>query len=131
MAEIDLQKASFLTDAKRVRGLGASGGGTAHHRATTYTSVALAVLVPLFLLTFGRILGAPLPEVIAYYQRPFPAIVAILTLGIGWWHFAQGVQVLLEDYTRGQTRKWSTVAAKCLSLFAAAAGVYALIRIAL
>ena len=127
----ELSAPRFLTDRKQVSGLGSARSGTKHHIAVTYTSVALAVLVPLFLLTFGRVLGEPYPIVQAYFTRPFPAIVALLTLGIGWWHFAQGVQVLLEDYTRGQTRKWSILAAKCLSLFAAAAGVYALIRIAL
>ena len=131
MAELDVNRARYLTDRKQVSGLGSARSGTQHHQRVTYTSVALLVLVPLFLFTFGRVLGAPAVEVLAYYQRPFPAIVAILTLGIGWWHFAQGVQVLLEDYTRSQTRKWSILAAKCLSLFAAAAGVYALIRIAL
>lgn len=131
MGEIDFNSAAHLTDRKRVSGLGAARAGTKHHMAVTYSSVALAVLIPLFVLTFGGILGEPYPVVAAYFTRPFPALVAILTLGVGWWHYAKGVQVLLEDYTRGQTRKWSILAAKALSLFAAVAGIYALLRLAL
>ncbi len=47
-------------------------------------------------------LGQPYEEVVAYYSRPFPAIVAALTiLVVGFVHFRNGVQVLIEDYTDG------------------------------
>ncbi|MEM8822843.1 MAG: succinate dehydrogenase, hydrophobic membrane anchor protein [Pseudomonadota bacterium] len=122
---------AYLTDRKRVSGLGASGAGTEHHWHQTILSAALIVLVPLFLFTFGTILGAPYDDIVAYYSRPFPALVAILTLVVGWVHFAKGVQVLIEDYVSGTARKVSIVATTCLSYAAAVAGVYALIRLAL
>ncbi|MEM9796694.1 MAG: succinate dehydrogenase, hydrophobic membrane anchor protein [Pseudomonadota bacterium] len=122
---------AYLTDRKRVTGLGASGTGTAHFWHQTVLSASLVILVPLFLFTFGAILGAPWEEVVAYYQRPFPALIALLTLVVGWVHFAKGVQVLIEDYTRGITRKGLIVATTCLSYAAAIASVYALARLAL
>ena len=44
------------------------------------SSVALLVLIPLFVFTFGGILGSSFEEVQAYFARPFPAIIAALTL---------------------------------------------------
>ncbi|MEM7488266.1 MAG: succinate dehydrogenase, hydrophobic membrane anchor protein [Pseudomonadota bacterium] len=122
---------AYLTDRKRVSGLGSAGAGTEHHWHQTILSAALVVLIPLFLFTFGVVLGAPYEEIVAYYSRPWPALIAILTLVVGWIHFAKGVQVLIEDYVHGTARKVAIVATTCLSYAAAIAGVYALIRLAL
>ena len=121
----------ILTDRKRAEGLGAAHRGTEHHWHMIISSVALTGLVPLFIFTFGSALGRPYEQVIAYYQQPFPAIVAILTLLVGFVHFRQGVQTLIEDYTGGLMRKGLIVAMACLSYTAAATGLYAIIRIAL
>ena len=121
----------YLTDRKRAVGLGAAGAGTEHHWHQTVLSAALVLLVPLFVFTFGAALGRPWPEVIAYYARPFPALVAVLTLTVGWVHFAKGVQVLIEDYVGGFARKALIVATTCLSYAAALACVYAIARLAL
>ena len=67
----------------------------------------------------------------AYYTRPFPAIVAALTAAVGWWHFAKGAQVLVTDYSRGLTRKGLIVAAHIIAYAAALACLYALARLAL
>lgn len=122
---------TFLTDRKRVEGFGSAHSGTSQHWRVTISSVALVVLVPLFVFTFGAILGAPYAEVVAYYSRPFPALVAALTLTVGWWHFAKGVHVLITDYTRGFTRKASIAVTHIISYAAALACLYALARLAL
>ncbi|MGB1722611.1 MAG: succinate dehydrogenase, hydrophobic membrane anchor protein, partial [Paracoccaceae bacterium] len=88
----------FLTDRKRAVGLGSAKTGTAHFWAMKVSSVALLLLLPLFVFTFGPMLGQPHEEVVAYFARPFPAIVAALTLVVGFVHFKDGVQVLIEDY---------------------------------
>ena len=122
---------AYLTDRKRVSGLGSAGSGTEHHWHQTILSAALVILVPLFVFTFGAVLGSSHEEVVAYYSRPFPALVAVLTLTVGWVHFAKGVQVLIEDYVGGFARKAAIVATTCLSYAAAIACVYALARLAL
>ncbi|MCK0168146.1 succinate dehydrogenase, hydrophobic membrane anchor protein [Jannaschia sp. S6380] len=122
---------TFLTDRKRVDLYGSAHTGTAQHWRVTISSVALVILVPLFVFTFGAALGEPWPEVVAYYSRPFPAIVAALTLAVGWWHFAKGVHVLITDYSRGMTRKVLIVVTHIISYAAAAACLYALARLAL
>ena len=122
---------AFITDRKRVQGMGSAGSGTDHHYHVQITSAALAILIPLFLFTFGSILGDPYEIVLIYYAQPFPAIVAALTILVGMIHFRQGVQVLLEDYTQGGVRHWSVIAAICAAYALAAAGLFALARLAL
>ena len=70
----------FLTVRKRAMGLGSAKTGTAHFWAMKVSSFALLFLIPLFVFTFGPMLGAPYAEVTAYFARPFPAIVAALTI---------------------------------------------------
>lgn len=122
---------AFLTDRKRAEGMGSAKTGTEHHWHMMVTSVALIGLVPLFLFTFGTILGSSYEEVLAYYSRPFPAIIAILTMGVGFLHFSKGVQVLIEDYVHGFARKALIIAIICLSYTAATVAIFAIVRIAL
>jgi succinate dehydrogenase / fumarate reductase membrane anchor subunit len=91
----------YMTDRKRAMGLGSAKSGVHHFWAMKVSSVALLVLIPLFVFTFGPMLGAPHAEVVAYFARPFPAIVAALTLIVGFKHFSDGVQTLIEDYVHG------------------------------
>lgn len=122
---------AFLTDRKRAEGLGSAKSGTAHHWNMIVTSVALAVLTPLFVFTFGPILGAPYAEVTAHFARPFPAIVAALTLAVGLVHFRMGAQMMIEDYSHGATRTALVFATILLSYGALATGLFALARLAL
>ncbi|NNF24565.1 MAG: succinate dehydrogenase, hydrophobic membrane anchor protein [Rhodobacteraceae bacterium] len=122
---------AFLTDRKRAIGLGSAKEGTEHFWSMTVSSVALLILVPLFVFTFGPMLGEPHADVVAYFARPFPALVAGLTIAVGFMHFKNGVQVLIEDYVHGLARKVAIIAMICLSYAAAATGVFAIARIAL
>ncbi|REC58055.1 succinate dehydrogenase, hydrophobic membrane anchor protein [Rhodosalinus sediminis] len=122
---------NILTARKRAQGLGSAKSGTEHHWSMIVTSVGLIVLIPAFVFTFGQALGGTHEEVIAYYQRPFPAIVAILTFLVGFIHFRGGVQTMIEDYVHGLLEKVLIVAMICLSYAAAATGVFAVAKIAL
>ncbi len=121
----------YLTDRKRAVGLGSARSGTEHFWHMQVSAVGLAILVPLFIFTFGRIVGAPYEDVVAYYGRPFPAIVAGLTLIVAMTHFKNGAQVMIEDYAHGFIRKALIVSTICLSYALIATGLYALIRLAL
>lgn len=122
---------AYVTDRKRAEGLGSAKEGTHHHWSMQVSSVGLLILVPLFLITFGGVLGSSYEEVLAYYARPFPAVVAGLTLVVGFMHFKNGVQVLIEDYVGGLARKIAIVAMICLSYAAAATALFAIARLAL
>lgn len=121
----------YLTDRKRAMGLGSAKSGTEHFWAMKVSSFALLVLIPLFVFTFGPMLGEPHSDVIAYFARPFPAIVAALTIVVGFMHFKDGVQVLIEDYVHGTMQKVLIIGMICLSYAAAATGLFAIARIAL
>ncbi|MCX7567222.1 succinate dehydrogenase, hydrophobic membrane anchor protein [Sulfitobacter sp. F26169L] len=122
---------AFLTDRKRAMGLGSAKSGTAHFWAMKVSSVALLVLIPLFVFTFGAALGGTYEEVIAYYQRPFPAIVAALTILVAFKHFNDGVQTLLEDYVHGLSQRIAIIVMTLISYGAAAVGIFAIARLAL
>lgn len=121
----------FLTPRKRADGLGAAKSGTHHHWQMQVTGLALTLLVPAFIFTFGPILGSSHEEVLAYYARPLPAIVAALTLVVGLLHFAAGAQMAIEDYAHGLTRKVLILGAQFVSYAAAAVTLFALVRLVL
>ncbi|MFZ1728244.1 MAG: succinate dehydrogenase, hydrophobic membrane anchor protein [Albidovulum sp.] len=121
----------YLTDRKRAIGLGSAGTGTEHHWHMQVSAVGLAILVPLFIFTFGCVLGGSYEEVTAYYARPFPAIVAALTIVVGFVHFKNGAQMMIEDYAQGLIRKVLIISATCLSYAAIATGLFALVKLAL
>jgi succinate dehydrogenase / fumarate reductase membrane anchor subunit len=122
---------AFMTARKQAGGMGSAKTGTEHHWHMTVTSVALVILIPFFVFTFGSVLGGTYEDITAYYSRPFPALIAALTILVGFIHFRQGAQSLIEDYTHGLTRKALIVALICVSYGAAAAGVFAVARLAL
>lgn len=121
----------YLTDRKRASGLGSAKSGTQHHWHMMVSSIGLLILVPLFVFTFGYGLGMPYEQAAAYYARPLPALIAILTILVGMFHFKGGVQVLIEDYVGGLARKALIIAMICLSYTLMAIGVFAIVRIAL
>jgi len=122
---------AFLTDRKRATGLGSAREGTHHHISMMVSSVALIILMPLFLLTFGRALGGGYDDILAYYARPFPAIVAALTIVVGFMHFNNGVRSAIEDYTGGMTRKAMILLSTIVCYGAAAIGLFAIAKLAL
>jgi succinate dehydrogenase / fumarate reductase membrane anchor subunit len=122
---------AFMTDRKRAMGLGSAKSGTAHHWSMTISSVALLILLPLFVFTFGAALGGSYEEIVAYYSRPFPAIIAALTILVSFKHFNDGVQTLLEDYVHGLAQKVSIIVMTCISYGAAGIGIFAIARLAL
>ena len=122
---------SFLTDRKRATGMGSAKSGTEHHWAMTVSSGALLILIPLFVFTVGPMLGASYEEVTAYFARPFPSVVAGLTIVVTFKHFADGVQALIEDYVHGMAQKVAIIATTCISYAAMGFGLYAIIRLAL
>jgi succinate dehydrogenase / fumarate reductase membrane anchor subunit len=121
----------YLTDRKRAEGLGSAKTGTEHFWQMQISSVALLVLVPLFVFSVGPIIGAPHEAVVAHFARPVVAIVTALTLLVGLIHFRMGAQVAIEDYSEGLTRKLLIIAVVCLAYGTLATGLFALARLAL
>ncbi len=121
---------AYITDRKRVTGLGSARGGTAQHWTMTVTSVALLILTPFFLAVIGTSLGGDHADVVARLGRPIPALIVAAYLVVGMHHMRFGVQVLIEDYVQGMTRKFLVIATTILSYGIAAGGLVALMQIA-
>jgi succinate dehydrogenase / fumarate reductase membrane anchor subunit len=121
----------YLTDRKRAEGKGSGHAGTEHHWAMTVSSVGLALLVPVWLVVFGRALGRDHAGVLETFARPFPAILTALVLVVGMRHFAKGATTMIEDYLRGTRRKMAIIGVECLAWAVAATGLFALAKIAL
>ena len=121
----------FITDNKRAKHLGSARKGSVHHWVMTVTSVALLFLIPSFIFTFGQAVQMNYTDALQYYSRPYPAVVAILTLAIGFHHFAKGMQTILEDYIHNESLKWLIIAVNIFSYGLMFAGIFALLRITL
>lgn len=121
----------LFSSLKHAMGFGSISEAVQHILVMKLSSGALLVLIPLFVFTFGPMPGQPHAEVIAYFAKPFPAIVASLTLIVGFKHFRDGVQVVLEDYVYGAARKYAILATTCLSYAAMIIGLIAIGKIAL
>lgn len=121
----------YLTDRKRAEGRGSARSGTEHHWYMQASAVGMAFLVPVFVIAFGRALGRDQSGVLATFANPFVAIMAALTLVVGMRHYAKGAQIMIEDYTRGTTRKALIILVHALGYMVTATGLFALARIAL
>ena len=102
-----------------------------HQFEMKITSIALFFLIPLFIFTFGSVIGEDHDKVVEYLSMPFPALIVALTLIIGLQHFQSGAQTLLEDYVRGLGFKVALILVKVLSYSLMAVGLYSIGKIAL
>ena len=89
---------SYLTDRKRVDGLGVARGGVEHWISQRVTSIALIPLSLMFLFPFLRNLGVDHAAVLQTYSHPYHAIVAVMFFIVLCKHLHQGLQVVIEDY---------------------------------
>ncbi|GGO55890.1 succinate dehydrogenase subunit D [Roseovarius pacificus] len=121
----------YLTARKRAEGLGAAHTGTEHHWYMTVSAVGLALIVPIFLFVFGHTLGGTHEEVTQAFSHPAMAILTMLVLFVGLQHFRKGAQIMIEDYSRGITRKILIISATVLSYGMMATGLFAVLKIAL
>jgi succinate dehydrogenase / fumarate reductase membrane anchor subunit len=120
----------YKTDYARVQGLGAAGDGMHHWWMQRVSAIALVPLAVLFVIPFGRALGAGHEAMLATYQTFGHALVAVLFFLVGFWHLALGMQVVIEDYVPHKpTRVALLLANKLFCGTLAAAGVLAVATI--
>jgi succinate dehydrogenase / fumarate reductase membrane anchor subunit len=121
----------YLTARKRAEGKGASGTGTEHHWKMSVSAVALAFMIPTFVVIVGRAIGQSHDAVLAIFANPFVAILTGLTLFVSMMHFKGGAQTMIEDYWGGSLRKGLIMLAIGLAWAVTATGLFALAKIAL
>ncbi|MDA0362049.1 MAG: succinate dehydrogenase, hydrophobic membrane anchor protein [Proteobacteria bacterium] len=108
-----------------------SRSGTRHHKKMVRSSIVLVFLMPLFIFSVGPIFGSPYSEVIAFLSRPFNALLMFFSLSAIFVHFSLGVQVLIEDYVRGEARRTLIIVMNLVCYTAIGMSLFALVRILL
>jgi succinate dehydrogenase / fumarate reductase membrane anchor subunit len=90
---------SMRTPLGRVRHHGASGEGTGHFIATRFTSIALAMLAPWFVVAAALSMrdGAYV-SAIDFLSHPVNAVGVILLVVTGLYHMSIGMQEVVLDY---------------------------------
>ena len=121
----------YLTDRKRADGLGSGRHGTHHHWHMMMTSLALVVVVPVFLVTFLAGFGGTYAEVVAYFSQPIPAIIVALSLIVTISHVTSEAVVAVEDYVHGARCKLLIIGLNWFSYILIAVGLFAIARMAL
>ncbi len=116
----------------RVRGLGSAKGGTHHWWVQRVTSMALLPLSIWLILSIARHTGSTHAEVVAWIGRPFNAVLLLSFIAISFQHAAAGMQVVLEDYVRGELpRMLSILAVKAVCWIAGLLAALSVLRIAI
>ncbi|WP_415921472.1 succinate dehydrogenase, hydrophobic membrane anchor protein [Tateyamaria sp. SN6-1] len=121
----------FITDRKRVIGLGSGREGTHHHWQMMISSMLLVPLVPLFVFFFATVLGGTHDEVVAFFSRPVPAIICALALVVIVLHLMREAHAAIEDYVHGTAGKLTLVATTAFSYTLIVVGVFAIARMAI
>ena len=120
----------FVTDRKRALGMGSGRDGTHHHWQMMVSSIALVVIVPIFVITFMLGYGEGYIDVVSYFSRPVPAILTALSLVIVIRHVMFEALEAVEDYIHGTTGKLVQIAVTGLSYGLIAVGLFALAKLA-
>ncbi|MCC6632412.1 MAG: succinate dehydrogenase, hydrophobic membrane anchor protein [Gammaproteobacteria bacterium] len=115
----------------RVLGHGSAHEGAHHWRVQRVTAVALGVLVPWLLISLATLPDLTWPTVQAWMAGLGHAALLLLLVLAACWHSQLGVQVVIEDYVRGPARMIGLLLSVFLHLLLAAAGVLAVLRVAL
>lgn len=98
-------KHSLRTPLGRVRGLGSARSGTGHFWHQRLTAISNALLAVTFIAIVIRAAGSGYEEAIALVRSPLVALLLLLFILSATYHMRIGMQVIIEDYVHGHTRK--------------------------
>ncbi|MGI9522290.1 MAG: succinate dehydrogenase, hydrophobic membrane anchor protein [Hyphomicrobiaceae bacterium] len=121
---------SMRTPLKNVRRLGSAREGSDHFWQQRVTAVANIVLGVAFVWLIADLAGEDLPVIENALANPLIAIVLLLFVLSGIYHMRLGMQVIIEDYVKGEGSK--VVLLMFNTFFAAAIGlacVFAILKI--
>jgi succinate dehydrogenase / fumarate reductase, membrane anchor subunit len=93
----------------RARGLGAAKAGVAEWWLQRVTAVALVPLTLWFICAALRLVGASHAEMLAWIGGPVPVVLFISLVLATFYHLALGLQVIIEDYVPGETKRMATL----------------------
>lgn len=125
------KSASLRTPLARVKGLGASGGGTEHWWLHRVTAVANVPLVLAFVIIVASVAGRPFAEASDIVARPLVAILLVLMIVSICVHMRLGVQTVIEDYVHDKGAKIAALVANTFfAVIIGAACLFSVLKIA-
>ncbi len=98
---------SLRTSLARAQGLGSAKEGVGHWWHQRLSAIALVPLTLWLGFSVALMGTADYHTVIGWLETPLNAGLMILVLGVGFWHGALGLQVIIEDYVATEWKKIS------------------------
>jgi len=95
----------------RARGMGSAKGGTHHWWMQRVTSIALLPLTLWLVFSLALMPDSSWQQATAWIGRPFNAVLLLAFLAAGFHHTAAGLQVVIEDYVRGDMARMGALLA--------------------
>jgi succinate dehydrogenase / fumarate reductase, membrane anchor subunit len=107
------------TKLKNVKGLGAAHHGVSHWWLQRVTAVALIPLSLWFVYSLVLVLLTPnVIKVAEWFSSPINTIMMVLFIGALFSHAKLGIQVVIEDYVKGNCMKFGLLLANAFICFA-------------
>ncbi len=123
---------SLRTPLGSALGRGAAKAGVHHWWVQRLTAIALVPLGIWFVVSLLSLPSLGYSAVSAWMSQGWTAVLLILFVLTVAWHSQLGVRVVVEDYVHGAGPKTALlVLVTYLHVIAAAAGVFAVLRVAL
>ena len=126
--------ANFQPPIKLVRGEGSGRHVTRHWLCQQIASIALVPLSLYSLVTFFTrvVMGNGYADAIAWLRFPSNGLIVILLLGVAFFHGANGLSGIVEDYIHHRAvNKFGLLAIKCLAWLLALAGISSVLKVLL
>jgi len=111
MAEDSASIRSLRSPLGRVRGMGSAKGGTHHWWMQRVTSIALLPLSIWLIFSLAGLAGAEYALVLDWIGNTFNAVMLLAFLTAAFHHAAAGLQVVIEDYVRGELQRFAAICA--------------------
>jgi succinate dehydrogenase / fumarate reductase membrane anchor subunit len=109
MAEESASIRSLRSPLGRVRGMGSAKGGTHHWWMQRVTSIALLPLSIWLIFSLSRLIGAEYVVVLEWIGNTLNAVLLLAFLTAAFHHAASGLQVVIEDYIRGDLQRFALI----------------------
>ena len=127
-----LKSNNMKTPLAQARGLGASKSGLSHWWHQRLTAIAMVGLVAWMCALVVMLAGADFDSAMRLLSYPINAAILILFVGVGFWHSALGLQVVLEDYVAHEgVRLTMIIALRMVLILLGAISMLSLLKIAL
>jgi succinate dehydrogenase / fumarate reductase membrane anchor subunit len=115
----------------RVLGLGSAHEGAHHWRTQRLTALALLLLGPWLLVSLLALPDLAFATVREWAGGLVNATLLSILAAAACWHSQLGVQVVVEDYTRGATRIALLIVNTFVHIVLAVLGLLSILRLAL